>query len=121
MRDRLKFRAWDLRNERMCEVRQMNWHEEGCLVGLFPGGAGWTQFYELRDIILMQCTGIEDCNGKEIYEGDILQFEDNVTVVEWNENHFQEYHKGDHNYSGLLTTEGAERHISKIIGNIYED
>jgi uncharacterized phage protein (TIGR01671 family) len=70
--------------------------------------------------ILMQSTGLTDKNGKEIFEGDVIQTEYNDHgIVAWLDGGFVLADTQDDRYSGDCICNHDD--VCTVIGNIYEN
>lgn len=129
----IKFRAWDEKEK--CWVSGFAIHQSGMfsdwagckkINGQCVAEADWKYQHEIPHIKIMQYTGLKDKNGKEIYEGDIIEFDKwmpNETFVRvirgevyWSNKGYWAVRNKDGKFLELLgRTENPEQ-----IGNIYE-
>jgi len=127
MKREIKFRAWTKKHEMKYDVVPFQWDYvidrtwHKCISSNGNGilGSGGTEakfevggYAIAEESILMQFTGILDKNGKEIYEGDILE---NYNVykfpVEWSEDR--------EGYPCWNISNPCD--YAKVIGNVYEN
>jgi uncharacterized phage protein (TIGR01671 family) len=85
----VKFRAWDIDNEKMGDVVTMNFNDNELTI--YPTCDGYPKHFECYEI--MQYTGLKDKNGKEIYEGDIIVHKNSLGNLKYTlEVRFGEYY-----------------------------
>jgi uncharacterized phage protein (TIGR01671 family) len=130
MNREIKFRTWDRQNKQFAEWTNRD--------PFFDTSSGRIFFWErvrredgsydgdiiLQDFgdrfVLQQYTGLQDRDGKDIYEGDILEYQSSdsefsTCIVRWT----QEY---EDNHPGFVITNNYSQYGKpKIIGNIFEN
>ena len=115
----IKFRAWDINNKEMSHCWNIKHVPQATMAMLGHDSP----------IVLQQFTGLLDKNGKEIYEGDIMRWEDRNPPKEETTSHsFGNVYWGN---SGMWMVELNEDwhfplgenldHSFEVIGNIYEN
>lgn len=123
-----KFRAWD--GGSLCRMYQ----PDEVMVG---NGDIWIidedsvagDWIVNNDLDLMQSTGLKDKNGKEIFEGDIVQYQnskvpstDSKGVIRYFDNWAMFGIDIEYNEPRALFFNGLADHISlEVVGNIYEN
>lgn len=117
-----RFRAWNKATKEMYEVDDIMSIDFGkSEISVKTLFFERTNYYNFNDIVLMQSTGFTDKNGKEIFEGDIIdsydvglsgiiEFRSDLgafvsTLIEYN------------NFERLCNVANS----TKIIGNIFEN
>ncbi len=115
----IKFRAWDERDKKLLEVNSIDYlcNQEGIWVVCFGG-----RRFKVDLKNLMQFTGLKDKNGKEIFDGYIVEFKYNS----------KEKQKGETIFIGGSFKIKSEKGIYylfckeimknvEVIGNLYEN
>jgi uncharacterized phage protein (TIGR01671 family) len=121
MRD-FKFRAWDKENKewlRGGHLVSCILHDSKRITVVGTGKGDYDEWEYPSEVDIQQYTGLKDKNGKEVYEGDILEDTYNIFEVVWVEKDakFKLRHRGRF----IEYPEWNRGVTMEVIGNIYEN
>ena len=68
------FRAWGKYTKKMYNVAGMNWSDDNIISEICIDTGNERVYRDATNYIIMQYSGIEDCNDVMAYEGDIIQY-----------------------------------------------
>lgn len=138
----IKFRAWDKKTKKMRKINSIAFDENGDIKVINLWGKDIINDKDIichreKGVQLLQYTGLNDKNGKEIFESDIVNvkaYYDNeplLAVVKFGEGIFDGgaykftgfYLDFGSNYQGEDTYQLDSKSVKhyEVVGNVYED
>jgi len=116
----IKFRVWDKRENKGMSTQNMLYDAQ---LHHF-----WQDFVDYPGYELMQYTGLTDKNGKEIYEGDIVQYNQNSSydnmdfIAKWSDDKLGFIFQSNSGEQLVNQTPHLNRfkHL-EVVGNIFEN
>ena len=120
-----KFRAWHNELGRMMSISDM-WFNVDSLGEIGLNDAVMNDYITVspNEINLMQSTGLKDKNGKEIFEGDVVDYKGRKAIIKWHGSYasfiyrfVDELQERASDWDPLFL---ACYHF-EVIGNIYEN
>ena len=120
-----RYRAWMKSLKWMCDVTNISFDSKFVDICQQGDTERYTEMsVEFDEVTLMQSTGLFDRNGKEIFEGDILDYRGRKALVRWHGSYasfiyrfVDEPHKRKAEWKPLYLVYMK----CEIIGNVYEN
>ncbi|WP_261144745.1 YopX family protein [Streptococcus mitis] len=119
-----RYRAWKKAGKELGRVGQITFELDGSVSHVLFKGKFLDFNVPINEIELMQSTGLFDRNGKEIFEGDILDYRGRKALVRWHGSYASFIYRFVDELQNR-NTEWKPLYLAymkcEIIGNIYEN